>query len=207
MICPERPGLEEQFGAIDVYVFDQLLRGRITPDMRVLDAGCGQGRNLVYLLRSGADVCAVDSDPVAIEHVRALAATLSPDLPADRFRAESLMELSFPDATFDVILCNAVLHFLEDETEFQAILDQMFRVLRPGGLFFARLSSTIGVEHLLKHEGGRRYELPGGRHWFLVDEAFLDSEVRRLGAEPLDPLKTTVVQNQRSMTTWVLRKA
>ena len=99
-----------------------------------------------------------------------------------------------------------MLHFLEDETEFRRALDELFRVLRPGGLFFSRLASTIGVEHLVERELGRRFLLPGGQRWFLVDADFLESEARRLGAEPADPLKTTVVQGRRSMTTWVLRK-
>ena len=196
----------DQFGAIDIYVFDQVLRGRITPKMRILDAGCGQGRNLVYLMRQGTAVAAVDSNPDHIESVRKLAATIVPDLAADQFRVEPLTDLSFPESSFDVVLCNAVLHFLEDETEFQRALDEMFRVLRPGGLFFSRLSSTIGVEHLVEHEAGRRYRLPGGQSWFLVDAEFLESEAGRVGGEPVDPLKTTIVQGQRSMTTWVLRK-
>jgi hypothetical protein len=40
----------------------------------------------------------------------------------------------------------------------------------------------------------------------LVDAALIGSMTARLGGELADPLKTTVVQNQRSMTTWVLRK-
>jgi SAM-dependent methyltransferase len=59
--------LASQFGGIDIYLFDQLLRGRISPAMRVLDAGCGSGRNLVYFVRVGYDVYATDSDPRAIE--------------------------------------------------------------------------------------------------------------------------------------------
>ena len=51
--CLLRMTLQDQFGNIDIYVFDQLLRGRIAPGMRVFDAGCGGGRNLVYLLRNG----------------------------------------------------------------------------------------------------------------------------------------------------------
>lgn len=199
--------LRDQFGPIDIYLFDQILRGRITADMRILDAGCGRGRNLVYLMRIGADVFAVDTDPDNIEGVRVLARNLSPALPADQFRVEPLDRLSFPDDAFDVVLCNAVLHFMKDEAEFQAVLDQLFRVLRPGGLFFARLASTIGIEHLVKQEQGRWHRLPDGSQRFLVDEAFLEEEARRVGAELADPLKTTVVQNQRSMTTWVLRKA
>ena len=198
--------LSAQLGAIDIYLFDQILRGRITTDMRVLDAGCGRGRNLAYLLSNGADVSGVDTDPGNVEAVRALAAELSPGLPTDQFRVESLDCLSFSDSSFEVVLCNAVLHFMADEQEFRAALDQLFRVLQPGGLFFARLASSIGIEHLVTHEQERWYLLPDGSRRFLVDEAFLLEEAQRFGAELADPLKTTVVQNQRSMTTWVLRK-
>ncbi len=198
--------LRNEFGPIDIYLFDQILRGRITADMRILDAGCGRGRNLVYLMRIGADVFAVDADPDNIEGVRTLVRSLSPALPADQFRTEPLERLSFPDAAFDVVLCNAVLHFMKDEAEFRAVLDQLFRVLRPGGLFFSRLASTIGIEHLVEKEQGRWHRLPDGSQRFLVDAAFLEEEARRVGATLADPLKSTVVQNQRSMTTWVLRK-
>ena len=41
------------FGPIDIYLFDQILRKRIAPGMRVFDAGCGHGRNLVFFLNQG----------------------------------------------------------------------------------------------------------------------------------------------------------
>jgi 2-polyprenyl-3-methyl-5-hydroxy-6-metoxy-1,4-benzoquinol methylase len=66
--------VQEQFGQIDIYVFDQILRGNIAAGMKVLDAGCGYGRNLVWLLREGAEVFALDADARGVEHVRALAA-------------------------------------------------------------------------------------------------------------------------------------
>ncbi len=73
--------LERQFGQIDIYLFDQLLRGRIRQGMRVLDAGCGSGRNLVYLLQSGFDVFATDADRTSIDQVRRMAAALAPSYP------------------------------------------------------------------------------------------------------------------------------
>jgi hypothetical protein len=78
--------------------------------------------------------------------------------------------------------------------------------LKPGGLFFCRLGSSIGMETRIEHIQGRRYKSPDGSERYLVDEALLGSLAQRLGGEPADPLKTTVVQNQRSMTTWVLRR-
>ena len=88
------PDLERQFGEIDIYLFDQLLRGRIRPGMRVLDAACGGGRNLVYLLQSGFDVFATDADGRAVAAVRRLAAQLAPQLPAENFRAEPVERMT-----------------------------------------------------------------------------------------------------------------
>ena len=198
--------LDLQFGQIDIYLFDQLLRGRLQPGMRVLDAGCGSGRNLVYLLRSGYDVFGADSDVDAIEAVRVLAATLAPQLPGANFRAETVEEMSFPDGFADVVLSSAVLHFARDDRHFEAMVTEMWRVLKPGGLLFCRLASAIGMETRVRQTVGRRFLLPDGSERYLVDEALLIELTRRLGGTFLDPLKTTIVQNQRCMTTWVVRK-
>jgi tellurite methyltransferase len=187
--------LRQQFGGIDIYLFDQLQRGRIAPGMRILDAGCGYGRNLVYLLHEGYEVFGVDQDPQAIA-----------SLPAGKFRVESIEEMSFPDAFADVVIGSAVLHFARDDEQFRAMLRAMWRVLKPGGLFFCRLASSIGIENQIKCIAGRRHLLPDGSERYLVDEALLGALTQELGGRLLDPLKTTVVQNQRSMTTWVVRK-
>ncbi|HEY2379013.1 MAG TPA: class I SAM-dependent methyltransferase [Gemmatimonadaceae bacterium] len=200
-----RNSLAEQFGEIDIYVFDQLLRGRITPEMTVLDAGCGAGRNLVYLLRSGCHVLGVDENPAMIDKVRRLASELAPGLASENFRVEAVEATSFPDAVADVVLSSAVLHFARDEEHFVAMLHEMWRVLRPGGMLFCRLASTIGMEGRFRHLGGRRFELSDGSQRFLVDEQILMDATARLGGELLDPLKTSVVQNLRCMTTWVVR--
>jgi tellurite methyltransferase len=198
--------LQEQFGPIDIYLFDQLLRRRIAPGMRVFDAGCGSGRNLVYLLREGYQVFAVDADPQAVASVRRLAASLAPALPADNFRVESLENASFPDGLADAAISSAVLHFARDDDRFRAMLFGTWRILKPGGLFFCRLASSIGMERQIRQVSGRRYLLPDGSERYLVDEPLLLSLTDELGGELADPLKTTVVQNQRCMTTWVVRK-
>jgi SAM-dependent methyltransferase len=200
--------LQEQFGSIDIYLFDQILRGRIARTDRIVDAGCGMGRNLVYLMREGYEVYGVDADPEVIGEVRALAARLAPGLPEHNFRPEPLERTSFPDAFASVVISSAVLHFARDDRDFDAMLAGSWRLLAPGGLFFCRLASTIGLESRVRRNGetGRRYRLPDGTDRYLVDEPLLMELTRRLGGRLLDPLKTTVVQDQRAMTTWVVRK-
>jgi tellurite methyltransferase len=197
--------LQDQFGNIDIYIFDQLLRGRIAPGMRVFDAGCGGGRNLVFLLREGYDVAGNDADAAAIENVKTLAQTLAPRGNHD-FRLEPIEATSFPDEHFDVVIASAVLHFARDEHHFEAMLRQLWRVLKPGGMFFARLASTIGLANDVRALGSGRYRLPDGSDRFLVDANAIESWTRALDATLIDPIKTTVVHNQRSMTTWVAKK-
>src|SRR6185295_15437999 len=86
--------LQEWFGGIDIYLFDQLLKKRITPGMRILDAGCGSGRNLIYFLKSGYEVFGVDQSEEAIAQMRRLAYALAPQLPAENFRVGSVETLS-----------------------------------------------------------------------------------------------------------------
>ena len=199
--------LLDQFGHIDIYLFDQLLRGRIRPGMQVLDAACGTGRNLVYMLRHGFDVSAVDRDPQAVAIVRSLAAKLAPGLSLERFRVEPVERMSFDSLSMDVVVSNSVLHFARDDHHFEAMVLEMWRVLKPGGVFFCRLASSIGMEHRMQPLGGGRFLLPDGADWYLVDERRLMNLTARLEGRQLDPLKTTVVQDQRCMTTWVLVKA
>jgi tellurite methyltransferase len=199
--------LREHLGPIDIYLLDQLLKGRLVSGMSLLDAGCGGGRNLVYFLRNGYEVYGVDENPHAVEQVRLLARELAPDVLPESFQVSDLAAIPFPADRFDAVLCSAVLHFSRDEGHFDRMLAEMWRVLKPGGLFFARLASTIGVERLVRPLEGRWYALPDGTERFLVDAEMLERRTVRLGGIWLDPLKTTVVQNQRSMTTWVLQKS
>ena len=196
--------VQEQFGQIDIYVFDQILRGNIAPGMRVLDAGCGYGRNLVHLLRDGVEVFAVDANAEAVEHVRALAAELAPGLPGENFQVAAVEKMPFADGFADVVICNSVLHFARDEKQFLAMVEELWRVLRPGGMLFCRLGSRIGME--FPRLRANVYRIGDGSEWFLVDEAVLLNMTEQMSGLLVDPLKTTIVQDYRCMTTWVVRK-
>jgi len=198
--------LREEFGDIDVYLFDQLLRGRIVSGMKVLDAGCGAGRNLVFLMRAGFDVWGVDESPDAIDRVRQLARSIAPRLDAGRFRVEPVESMTLDDGSMDVVISSAVLHFARDETQWDAMVHEMWRVLAPGGMLFARLATTV-AQARLQPLGGGRYVMPDGDTRLLVTHERLIEVTNALGGSLLDPLKSTVVHNQRSMGTWVVRKA
>ena len=197
--------LRSEFGEIDIYLFDQLPRGRFDRGRRVLDAGCGSGRNLPYFLRRGFDVRAVNADAAAIRSVRQLAAALNPTLPPDQIHCGSLASLPWDDDSADAVICSAVLYFARDEQEFAAMLEKMWRTLASGGLFFARLATSIGLERHPSSPTGR-LRLPDGSERFVVDEPTLLAWTTTLGGRLADPVKTTNVQNPRCMTTWVMEK-
>jgi len=196
--------VQEQFGQIDIYVFDQILRGNIASGMKVLDAGCGYGRNLVHLLREGCEVFAVDADGQGVEHVRRLSQSLGTGLPAENFQVARIEQMPFADGFADVVICNSVLHFAADDDHFAAMVEELWRVLRPGGLLFCRLGSRIGMD--FEHVDGNRYIIGDGSEWFLVDQEMLLEFTEQMNGVMVDPLKTTIVQDHRCMTTWVLRK-
>ena len=221
---PSNLNVPEWFGSIDIYLFDQILKGRLNDQMKLLDAGCGAGRNLIYFFRSGYDVFGVDQSREAIDQIKRLTAAVAPHLAADNFRVEAVEDMSFSDQQFDVVISSAVLHFARDEAHWRAMINEMWRVLQPGGIFFARLASTIGMEAEVELIEGRRYHLPDGSDRFLVNEQMLlatyQAEVdlplaetppldrtESLGAQWLEPLKTVVVQHARSMSNWCLRKS
>lgn len=208
---PDRPrppshALRQQLGDMDIYLLDQIVRGRFDRRRRVLDAGCGGGRNLVWFLRNGYDVHAIDRDPRAVEAVRSLYAQLAPGLPPSQVRLGPLDVLPWADASVEAVLSSAVLHFADDDGHFERMLKELWRVLAPGGLLFARLASSIGIEERLWRPVGR-VRLPDGSDRYVVSEAMLLEWTDALGGELLDPIKTTNVQGLRCMTTWCVEKS
>ena len=196
--------VQEQFGQIDIYVFDQILRGNIEAGMRVLDAGCGYGRNLVHLLREGCEAFALDEDADGIQHVRRLSESLQTGLPAENFQVGSIERMPFPDDFADVVICSSVLHFARDRGHFRMMLTELWRVVKPGGMLFCRLGSRIGMD--FERVRDNVFRIGDGSEWFLVDEAMLLGLTDEMNAILVDPLKTTIVQDYRCMTTWVVRK-
>ncbi|WGQ11345.1 class I SAM-dependent methyltransferase [Pedobacter gandavensis] len=198
--------IKEAFGNIDIYLFDQLAKGTYDECNVILDAGCGTGRNLLYFLNSGAKVFGVDQNREAILQLRNLASQFPQINPEENFKVTAVEQLPFEPEQFDLVMSSAVLHFAENLNHFEAMLNSMWRVLKPGGYFFCRLASDIGIESLVRFIGNGRYILPDGSERFLVNQEMLLRLTKNLGGELHEPIKTTNVQNLRSMTTWCVRK-
>ena len=198
--------LQHLYGNIDIYLFDQLLKGRYEDCRKVMDVGCGGGRNLVYFLNNGFEVYGIDPNTAAINTVKALSESLAPDNPLMNFRVSSAEDMPFGEEYFDLIICSTVLHFARNEIHFREMLMAMWKVIKPGGYFFARLASDIGIESFIEHLDNGRYLLPDGTERFLVNEQVLLDYTEELNGYLYEPIKTTNVQNLRCMTTWCLQK-
>ena len=197
--------LQQSYSNIDIYLFDQLLKGRYDSCKKIIDVGCGGGRNLFYFLSNGYEVFGIDPNSQAVDAVKVLSAELAPDNPLENFKVANAEDLPYADDYFDLVISSAVLHFARDEKHFDAMLRSMFRILKPGGYFFARLASDIGIETFIKPLGDSRYLLPDGSERFLVNQQTLLRYTNEFGAL-YEPIKTTNVQNLRCMTTWCLQK-
>jgi tellurite methyltransferase len=199
--------LQQLFGNIDIYIFDQLLKGTFDDCKRILDVGMGGSRNLPFFLQNGYEVYGVDPNPAAVDNARELSALLAPQLSPENFVIATAEDLPFAPDYFDLVICSAVLHFANNDVHFDSMLRSMWRTLKPGGFFFARLASAIGIEDLVQPIGNGVYGLPDGSSRYLVSEQTLLRYTEDLGGALFEPIKTTNVQNMRCMTTWCIRKA
>ena len=198
--------LQETFGNMDIYLFDQLLKGTFNECKTVLDVGCGYGRNIVYFLRNGYEVFGIDPNPEAIHEVKKLSQQLAPANPLDNFRIAFAEDISFTSNKFDVVICSAVLHFARDKDHFDKMVRAIWHNVKQGGFMFTRLASNIGIENLVQDLGNGRYHLPDGSDRYLVDQKTLLNYTTELKGILYEPIKTTNVQNVRCMTTWCVQK-
>lgn len=198
--------LKQLYGNIDIYLFDQLLKGTFDDCNRIIDIGMGGGRNLPYFLQNGYEVYGIDPNPDAVINGKQLSATLAPQNPIDNFLVATAENLPFQSDFFDLAICSAVFHFAENHAHFDAMLRSVWRVIKPGGYLFARLASDIGIEELVSSLGNGVYLLPDGSTRYLVNQNTLLNYTAELGAQLFEPIKTTNVQNLRCMTTLCLRK-
>lgn len=198
--------LNKALGNIDLYLLDQILKGAFNPAMKVLDAGCGEGRNLTYFLQNGYDVYGVDANPGAIRMLQFVATSLRPSIDKAHFKVGTVEDMPFEEAYFDLVVCNAVLHFARNHEHFKAMFSALVRVLKPGGILFVRTASSIGIEDKVVATNDGCYDLPDGSKRYLIHKAHIEKLPLEFGLEYIAPFKTVNVEDKRSMSVLVLKK-
>jgi SAM-dependent methyltransferase len=194
--------LNSILGATDIYLIDAILKGRYHKKDVLLDAGCGEGRNLYWFLQNDFTIYGIDKSVEAIENLH----RNYPGFPANRFRVDELANTSFDDAFFDGIICSAVLHFASTTKHFLAMLEEIVRILKPGGSLFIRMASDIGIEKKVQPLGQGVYLLPDGSTRFLLTRTLLDQLLHQYPFSFTEDFKTVNVADLRCMSTLVLQK-
>lgn len=198
--------LNKALGNIDLYLLDQLLKGRFSPSMKVLDAGCGEGRNLMYFIQNEYKVYGIDNNPDAIRMLQFVARSLNPALSRDNFVVGNLEAMPYASNEFDVVICSAVLHFAKDAQQFHNMLAEIVRVSKPGAIIFIRTASSIGIEDKIGLPENGGYNLPDGSFRFLIHRNDMEEIPALFGLDYIEPFKTVNVADLRCMSNLVLKK-
>lgn len=194
--------LQELIGNTDIYLLDQIMKGRYLEGHKILDAGCGGGRNLIWFLKNEMEIYGIDKDEVAINYLKSQYVRLN----KERFQVADITHIPFENNFFDHVISSAVLHFATSVFHFKEMMKEMIRVLKPGGSLFIRMTSNIGIENKITPIGNGVYHIPDGSTRFLLTPSLLNEIVQENNLSFVEPLKTVNVDNIRCMSTLVLTK-
>lgn len=193
--------LIKKLGNIDIYLLDQILKNRYSSDQTILDAGCGNGRNMHWFYHNNFKLFAIDSNEEMIAYIKSIYPGQK-----DNFQVASLDHLPYLDNSIDHIINSAVLHFSESTEAFRSNFAELIRVLKPDGTLFIRMTSNIGIENKITHLQDGVYKLGDESNRFLLSRKLMNTLLQEFPIEFLEPLKSTNVSDLRSMSTIMLRK-
>lgn len=188
----------QTFERVDIYVIDQILKGRYQEGQSIFDAGCGGGRNLKWFYQNDFDIFGIDAD----EEFLSIAKQNYPKA-ASNFTVGTLENLPYDNHSFDHILCCAVLHFAKSETHFTAMFTELVRVLLPKGMILIRMASNIGLDG---NAPEITYKENGQKGTYYLTRERINQLIKEFNLTLLEPVKTTNVQDERAMTTLVFQK-
>lgn len=196
----------EEIGNMDIYLLDQIMKGRVQPNMQILDAGCGYGRNSEYFVRKNFEIYGIDKNEEAVQRAKENSSNWNPDFDLDRFSVADLEKIPLSMNRFDFIISSAVLHFSKDRDQFTTLFEELMRVLKPKGILFIRMTTKHTLAHLAKHLYDDVYLIPDSSTRYLLDRDYLKTLMKKHRLSFLDPFKTVNVNDIRTMAVVVLQK-
>jgi len=182
------------------------MRGRIHSKMKLLDAGCGHGRNSEYFIRNNYDISGFDRKEESLNSLIANIPIWNPDYDFNKFQLGTIENPPFLNQQFDFIISNAVLHFAESRKHFIQLFEAMIHLLNPQGILWIRMCAKHTIESYAQHLEDDIYDLPDGSTRYLLDLNVLSQLQQKHHLHLLDPFKTLNVSNLRTMSTIVLQK-
>ena len=186
---------------IDIYLLDLLLKGFIHGNQEILDAGCGTGRNIKYFLSQNMDVTGIDSDEQCIVELK----NQYPEK-TSKFIHSSIEEFGNGE-NYDLIICNAVLHFVKGHKDFDIQFEKLISLLNPNGIIFIRMTSNIGIDMSGMEGLNGKYCLKDGTIRYLITLEKIQKLIRKFHLKKVSPIKSTVVEGVRSMATLVFTRS
>ncbi|WP_428820917.1 methyltransferase domain-containing protein [Microbulbifer sp. MCCC 1A16149] len=152
----------------------------LKPGQRVLDLGCGEGRHAIHLMLTDAvDIFGID---LSLRDITTASERAQPFIAAGQqagrvqFGVGNALQLPFSDDFFDVVICSEVLEHIED---YQGVLGEINRVLKPAGVFAATVPAFF-PEWVCWKLSDAYHEVEGG-HIRIFREKQLRSTIEALG--------------------------
>jgi ubiquinone/menaquinone biosynthesis C-methylase UbiE len=185
-------------GKVDIYLIDQILKNRYAPDDSILDAGCGEGRNLKWFYANNYKISGIDTDIERLENAK-----LIYPKSAANFQVGDLDALPYGENEFNHVICSAVLHFSENEKHFFTMFSELVRVLKPQGTLLIRMGSNIGLDGNMPYLKESQTNRAGT---FFLTREHINKIRENYNIELIELVKTTNVEDKRAMTTLVIKK-
>ena len=193
--------LKEYIKDVDIYILDQILKDRYQPGAKIVDVGCGNGRNLKWFYQPNYEIYGTDTNTERLNSCKELY-----KLQKENFKEASIVDMPFEDNTFDHVICIAVLHFAISLSQYYKMFEELLRILKPQGSLLIRTASNFGIENDVQELGKGIFVLPDGSTRFLLTTEILEGLEADNRFEWIENVKTTIVKDKRAMTTLVIKK-
>jgi 2-polyprenyl-3-methyl-5-hydroxy-6-metoxy-1,4-benzoquinol methylase len=172
---------------------------RLAPGALILDLGCGTGLHARALATQGFRIIGLDVDLDAVETARTLcdedASGVSSPESSPEYLVARAEHLPFGDGVFDAVICLDVLHWCADEAAFRQVWGDVWRALKPSGLFVVRCRA--------RQDEARDTEVALQGPWFLPTRALLHDVLVQNGGAWVEPPSFT---DTPGLTLFVARK-